>query len=64
MSEKEVKEALKRMKKGKSSGTSKVACEMFLNDVCIRELCRVANGLLIKERVARVVEEEHGCSLV
>ena len=64
VSKKEVWEALKRIKKGKSSGPNEVACEMFLNDVCIRELCRVANGLLIKERVARVVEEEHGCSLV
>ena len=37
VSEKEVWEALKRMKKGKS-------CEMFSNDVCVRELCGVANG--------------------
>ena len=40
-------EALKRMKKGKSSGASKVSCEMFSNDVCVRELCGVANGLLM-----------------
>ena len=41
--------ALKRMKKGKSSGPSEVTCEMFLNDVCVRELCGVANGLLMGE---------------
>ena len=45
--EKEVWEALKRMKKGKSSGPSEVLCEMFLNDICVRELCGVANGLLM-----------------
>ena len=33
MTEKEVWEALKRMEKDKSSGPSKVSCEMFLNDV-------------------------------
>ena len=49
MSEKEVWEALKRMKKSKSSGSSKVTCEMFSNDVCVRELCGVANGLLMGE---------------
>ena len=49
VSEKEVWEALKRMKKGKSSGSSKVACEMFLNDICVRQLCGVANGLLMGE---------------
>ena len=42
-------EALKRMKKGKSSGPSEMTCEMFSNDVCVRELCGVANGLLIGE---------------
>ena len=47
VSEKEVWEALKRMKKGKSSGPSEVTCEMFANDVCVRELCGVANGLLM-----------------
>ena len=45
VSEIEVWEALKRMKKGKSSGPSEVTCEMFSNDVCVRELCGVANGL-------------------
>ena len=40
---------MKRMKKGKSSGLSKVTCEMFSNNVCLRELCRVANGLLMGE---------------
>ena len=49
VSEKEVWEALKRMKKGKSSGPSKVTCEMFSNDDCVRELCGVANGLLMGE---------------
>ena len=49
VSEKEVWEALKRMKKGKSSGPSEVTCEMFSNDFCVRELCEVANGLLIGE---------------
>ena len=63
VSEKEVWEALKRMKKGKSSGPSEVTCEMFSNDVCVRELCGVANGLLMGE-YARVVDAEHGCSLV
>ena len=33
VSEKEVWEALKRMKKGKSSRPSEVTCEMFSNDV-------------------------------
>ena len=42
-------EALKRMTKGKSSGPSKVTCGMFSNDVCVRELCEVANGLLMGE---------------
>ena len=42
-------EALKRMKKDKSSSPSEVTCEMFLNDVCVRELCGVANGLLMGE---------------
>ena len=42
-------EALKRMKKGNSSGPSEVSCEMFSNEVCVRELCGIANGLLIGE---------------
>ena len=37
------------MKKGKTSRPSEVTCEMFLNDVCVRELCGVANGLLMGE---------------
>ena len=37
------------MKKGKSSGPSKVSCEMFSNDMCVRQLCGVANGLLMGE---------------
>ena len=36
--EKEVWEAFKRMKKGKSPGPIEMTCEMFLNDVCVREL--------------------------
>ena len=35
------------MKKGKSSDPSEVSCEMFSNEVCARELCAVANGLLM-----------------
>ena len=49
VTEKEVWGALKRMEKGKSSGPSEVTCEMFSNDVCVRELCGVANGLLMGE---------------
>ena len=33
----------------KSSGPSEGTCKMFLNDVCVRELCGVANGLLMGE---------------
>ena len=62
VTEKEVWEALKRMKKGKSSGFSEMSCEMFLNEVCVRQLCGVANGLLMGENMP-VMEEEHGCSL-
>ena len=40
---------IKSMKKDKSSGPSKVSCEMFSNDMCVRELCGVANGLLMGE---------------
>ena len=58
MTEKELWEALKRMKKGKSSGPSEVSCEMFSNEVCVTALCGVANGLLMGESV----EEEHSCS--
>ena len=28
-----------------------MTCEMFSNDVCVRELCGVANGLLIGENM-------------
>ena len=49
MTEKEVWEALNRIKKGKSSSPSEVSCEMFLNDMCVRELCGVVNGLLMAE---------------
>ena len=38
VSEKEVWEALKRMKKVKSSGPSEISCEIFSNDMCVREL--------------------------
>ena len=37
------------MKKGKLSGTSEVTSEISWNDVCLRELCGVANGLLMGE---------------
>ena len=47
VTEKEVWEALKRMKKGKSSGPSEVSCEMFSNDICVRELCGITMGLLM-----------------
>ena len=30
-----------------SSGPSEVSCEIFLNDICVRELCGVVNGLLM-----------------
>ena len=52
VSEKEVHgQALKRMKKGKSSGPSEVTREMFSNDVYVRELRGVENGLLMGERM-------------
>ena len=47
MTEREVWEALKRMMKDKSSGPSKVSCQMFSDEVCVRELCGVANDLLM-----------------
>ena len=49
MAEKEVWEALKRMKNGKSSSPSVVSCEIFLTDMFVRELCGVANGQLMGE---------------
>ena len=39
------------MKRGKSSGPSKMSCEMFSNEVCVRELCGVVNGLLMGENM-------------
>ena len=39
------------MKKDKISGPSVVSCEMLSNDVCIRELCGVANDLLMEENM-------------
>ena len=51
VTEKEVLEALKRMKKGKSSSPNEVSCEMFSNEVCVRELYGVANGLLMGENM-------------
>ena len=44
-------EALKRMKKDKSSGSSKVSCEMFSYKVCVRVPRGVANGLLMGENM-------------
>ena len=40
---------IEKDKEGKSSGPSEVTCEMFSNDVCVRKLCGVANGLLMGE---------------
>ena len=59
----EVWEALKRMKKGKSSSPSEVSCEMFSEEVCVKEMCGVVNSLLMGESMP-VAKEEHGCSLV
>ena len=65
VTEKEVCDALKRMKNGESSGPSDVLCEMFSNEVCVcvRELCGLVNGLLMEENMP-VMKEEYGCSLV
>ena len=38
MTEKKVGEALKRMKKGMSSGPNEVSCEIFSNEMCVKEL--------------------------
>ena len=51
VTEKEVWESLNRMKKGKSSCPNEVSCEMFSNEVCVRELCGVVNGLLMGENM-------------
>jgi len=51
------------MKKDKSSCSSKVSCEMFLTDVCLIELWS-SKWPCDGREYARVVEEEHGCSLV
>ena len=51
VTEKEVWEALKRMKKGKAAGPSEVSCEMFLNDVHIKEMCGIVSGLLMGENM-------------
>ena len=56
VTEKGVWEAMKRMKKSQSSGQNEVSCEMFSNEVCVKELCEVANGLLMGENMP-VVEE-------
>ena len=53
VSEKEMWETLKGLKKGKSSGPSEVTCEIFSNDLCVRELCGMANGLLIGESMPK-----------
>ena len=47
VTETEMWKALQRMRKGKSSGPSEVSCEMFSNDMYVRELCRVVIGLLM-----------------
>ena len=54
VTEKEVWEALKRMKKGKSFGPNEVSCEMFSNEVCVKELCGVANDLLMGENMSEL----------
>ena len=64
MSEKEVWEALKRMKKGKSSGSSEVTSEMFSNDVYVMRAVWNGKWLVDGREYARVMEEKHGCSLV
>jgi hypothetical protein len=49
VTEKEVIDAIRKMKKGKAAGPSEVCCEMLTNDVCVKELCEVANKLLSGE---------------
>ena len=56
-------EALKKMKKGISYGPSEVSCEILLNDVGVRELCGVAKSVH-ERKCARVLKEEHTCSIV
>ena len=51
VTKKEVWEALKRMKKGKSSGSNELTCEMFSNEMCVRELCGFVKGLLMGENM-------------
>ena len=63
VSEKEVWEALKRMKKGKSSGPIEVTCEMFSNDVCVRVVWS-GKWLVDGRKYVRVVEVDHSYSLV
>ncbi|XP_046844915.1 uncharacterized protein LOC124438761 [Xenia sp. Carnegie-2017] len=42
----EVAAALRKMKKGKATGPSEVGSEMLDNELCVRELCNVANEVL------------------
>ena len=63
VTEKEVWEVLKRMKKGKSSGHSEVTCKMFSNDICVRAMWN-GKWFVDGREYVRVVEEEHSCSLV
>ncbi|XP_046851762.1 uncharacterized protein LOC124445097 [Xenia sp. Carnegie-2017] len=42
----EVAAALRKMKKGKAMGPSEVGSEMLDNELCVRELCNVANEVL------------------
>jgi hypothetical protein len=46
VTEEEVSEALRLMKKGKAAGPTEISCEMLMNKAGIKGLCEVANGLL------------------
>ena len=50
-------------KKHKSSGPSKVSCEMFSNEVCVRVVWS-SKWPVDRREYARVMEQEHGCSFV
>ena len=49
--EKEVWEAVKMMKRGKAAGPSEVCTEMLTTETCVRELTKIANGLLAGDRM-------------
>ena len=52
------------MKKGKSSGPSEVSCVMFLNGHMCKRAMWSSEWPVDGREYARVMEEEHGCSLV